>query len=436
MPNFDNFTIELDPSKLAGLSSKIDSASRPDVAVRDRYADDAIQLRTVSDTINLVQQPKLIQTALQDPTSTAVIAAQADARDTYLQNDDKTTDSLENIYGKTASVHADKTKVAQAYKARSDADANRFENLTLELDDQKITITDLVQKAADLHNTTYGVSIVKKDVTMDMIVDYIQETHQVSISEKQRNFLRSQWDQASLQGMGGSFTAPGIRDQNGNASSMPDPNDKRTDFFIFKDGKLHSVKVSESIIGFGGLEGKSGKSSVTADISNLAGPASKSKPTRSAEDYLPEHAPKSVSINYESKDGLACSIHPDIHQPITEHAKFEGKEASVAKPQEIEKSPSRLTQLFTKVKEAVSYVVNGLKKIVSKFSGKANNTYTSVDTQAPEIKAKTAAAPAPKTQIKRPLYTVQEAGSITPPPPAMNPQLLAQIKTKGAGQGK
>ena len=322
MAKFNKFSITLDPAKLDALSTKLDSVSRLGTGPREIYSNEEIQLRSVSETINIVRQEELIQNSQK----TQEIIDQATDRDAYLKEDEPTINSVNNIYGKAAQIKSNPEDVAQAYEEISKKDASRLNNLILELDGKIIDTNKdkaFLNKVATQYNNTYhpnppvSSTSVDPSITMDMVVDYLQTEYKVIISDQQRNVLRSQVNQASLAGAASSLTATGVQGQAGSQAIS---------FAFNKNKQLTNIKVIGQINGIEESKGKDAKASVIADVSHLKS----DKPSASKEgvkllDYLPKYSPKFVEIKYESKN-LPCAIHPSVHKMIKNHAKFKDLE--------------------------------------------------------------------------------------------------------------
>lgn len=317
MPIFSEFNINLSPSSLKRDFSN--SLIQAYASQADSYSLDAIQAKSYAESINLTQQTSILSSEVY----TKSLAAQATAIDADQEN-------ISNIYGKSALFKSDPNKVSENYQLNSLKDSTRMHKLSLEINGKTVNEHNLVHDSLAHYNQHFKPSPLKtdKEVDIGMIADFLQDKYKVSISAEQKNFLRSQWNQASLPGIAGSLTTTGIRDASGNISSSADPLHPKVERFIFKEGKLHTLEVTEKIIGFGNLKGKTGFSVVSADISNLSSQTpSKPESSVSAEAFLPKTNAKSISISYSSTD-LHCTLSPEVTKSTKQNSTFQSKSIS------------------------------------------------------------------------------------------------------------
>lgn len=257
-------------------------------------------------------------------------------KDVYMQNAKIASDDPEYAIGSIGGIHGKarlllsngedvRIALAQEYKKTSDKDANRItstELIFLDSNDKiknSIKIDVLSQAVIDYFSQQKEQNV--QEATMDMIADYLQEEYNMSISYEQRNFLRTQWNQASVQGFTGVFHLDGnipgaerLLDRNKNICS-----------FVFKENQLQSLKFSQSFSQTDSerniIEGApQSVAQVTADISHLVGLSSTNNPELRTEDWLPKNKAK-VTLNYKSAGNLSTrTINQDIINAIGPNA--------------------------------------------------------------------------------------------------------------------
>lgn len=346
---FQEFSITFDPQNLQKLSRQISSIPNNEIET-----DDQIQIESVAGMVNLIQQNSIINN--EDL-----------AKITAKQAQPERLESIRNIYGKAANIRSNKAEIAEDYKENSDKDAHRS-HIKIQLDNKDpILIQDLQEQTIKLYNEKYKENKQGDEVTIDMIVDFIQSEYKVGISDRQRNFLRSQWNQSGLTGAAETIVDPGI------SSYLKEPfaaKNNKTEIYIFKNGNLDSVKTILEKNGVGTFEGKSGLTTVTADLSNLIDPNhSLSKKEIPNDKYLPLHDAKSISISYKSENGLNCAIHTDILNAFKENSNFEGKDLT-KKHDFFGEFILSFLQFFTLVKDFFNKFTSKPGSIISS----ANNT--------------------------------------------------------------
>jgi hypothetical protein len=244
---------------------------------------------------------------------------------------------LESIYGKAEALGRNspdiKDKIAQKHKYQSYADANRIDTIKLNIDGKELVIKNAAKNALTYHNQKYA-SSEQNTCTMDMIVDYLQDNYKVEVSEAQRHYLRTQWNQMSDIGSDtplystvredGSFTCVDSKDSNHT--------------FVIENAKLvameyvtlvkNKVRKDDDII----LDGNSGVSSVRADLNGdeFQGQKSQSNPQNLiTADWLPKNAAQ-ISIKYRS-DNLSLNLEEELVNILKEHGAEVKKESFYSK---------------------------------------------------------------------------------------------------------
>jgi hypothetical protein len=218
----------------------------------------------------------------------------------------KKLEDIESIYGKAAQALTNPQEVIKTYISHSDIDAERIQNLRLNIDGKTIQISNIAEQVAQKYN---------KPVTMDRILRYLKSEHQIIISQAQSNFLRTQWNQASIQGASATF----LGGFPSGTVSFKDQDRPSCHVFNFNaKEELVNTQYISNIVDIADNQ-KTGVFTTTADISNLIGIDDIFAPINS---WLPKYAPKTVSIDYKSND-IICSIVPEVHQSMQKYAKFD-----------------------------------------------------------------------------------------------------------------
>ncbi len=212
--------------------------------------------------------------------------------------------AITSVYGKALKLAQSRTEldhhqaiqeIADSYKDLSNLDAKQINSLRLVIDTNEIRINNFAQLVLDHHNRIYAEK-PKINPTMDMVADYLQDEYKLKISTKQRNFLRTQWNQMNIAGL--SVLLQNLKPANEQFSS-----------FIFKDKKLVATKFTTVIEQK--ADGKSGNLTLTADLKALQGGASEQNPPLIPENWIP-HNRAQISINYKSNNGLTLEISEDV----------------------------------------------------------------------------------------------------------------------------
>lgn len=292
MKEFYSFNVTFNPQNSTNLSE--DLATQYD-ELKIKYQNQSetlIQVDSTIDTANQIQQDFILNRP-------QVVINQAKILGKNLED-------TETIYGKAAQTISNRQKVVETYMSHSDIDAARIQNLALNIDDRTISIDNLAEQVAKKYN---------QPATMDRILGYLKDEYKVVISPAQSNFLRTQWNQASIQGAStiflGGFPACTV--------SFEDQNRPSYHVFNFNARReLVNTQYVSNIVDVRDNE-KTGVFTTTADVSNLIGIGTGLLPINP---WLPEHAPKTVSIDYKSSD-IICNLAPEVHQSMEKHAKFD-----------------------------------------------------------------------------------------------------------------
>lgn len=96
---------------------------------------------------------------------------------------------LSSIYGKAQQYKNNKAEIVDSYREQSNKEAQRFTKLNLIIDGKTTSIERVAEEALEHHNSNNTPLKAKEDITMDMIVDYLQDKHKIQISVAQRNFF-------------------------------------------------------------------------------------------------------------------------------------------------------------------------------------------------------------------------------------------------------
>lgn len=276
--------------------------------------------------------------------------------------------SEEGISGKArkllVSPETAKEELAKIYEDRSNTDSPRIVKMRLEFlnnNNKKINFTEikeLSKEVAIYNNLQKDDQVDLSQVTMDMVVDYLQEQHKVEISTQQRNFLRTQWNQGSIQGSRALLTP----DLESKARATKDK-DSAGHCFVFKNNKLQNTQYSETFHEVDEdaqiLETDKAVSKVTADISHLAGETSPNKPTLSTEDWLPQNK-ANVTVSYKSSGNLPTSISQDFIDAIGPDAVKIGYETSITKE-------------LNKIKDNFSHFIRSFSPTTNRTEQNSNN---------------------------------------------------------------
>ena len=144
------------------------------------------QVASLNESLDIIQQDRLF-TDSSFVKSTAVREAGA----------------ITSVYGKALKLAQSQTEldhhqaiqeIADSYKDLSNLDAKQINSLRLVINTNEIRIDNFAQLVLDHHNRIYAEKH-KINPTMDMVADYLQDEYKLKISTKQRNFLRTQWNQ-------------------------------------------------------------------------------------------------------------------------------------------------------------------------------------------------------------------------------------------------
>lgn len=274
-------------------------------------------------------------------------------KDEALENPTRVIDSIDNIYGKAACYSAGKEEIlAKEYERKSNRDAIAFGSVTI-IKDGRNTIIDNLSIDVAKH-----FSKESEKITMNDIVDYLKNEFEVIITDKQANFLRSSWNQASLQGLTESMIIPSIKyDQD--SELLRSDNDSREQSFVFLGSQLDKIMMKQNVILYDSNtieQLKSAELKVEIDISNLREDASRKGSDASTVeisdrgsdisneieninrmDFLPNIncQPRRITIEFKSQDGLNCTIVPEVLDILVSHTDFKGKITSKNKFKEL-----------------------------------------------------------------------------------------------------
>ena len=299
MKEYHHFNLTIRPEDCGALSQ--DLSKQKKAAPKEHHS----QITGIVDATNHIQQAEIFRD--QETRELVIEQAKQNQKNLY----------PENIYGKAEIFSSNKEEVAKKYQEQSDLDALRFGNVELNIDGKTHKEENLpVAVAAE-----YDIEV--KEVTMAHITSYLKGKYQVSISSAQKNFLNIQWNQASIQAAGSTFPLTGFP-QSDECAVGNNPNKKNYNVFNFNEnGELDNVQYVHNVVNIHTMETQeeqTGTFTTTADISNLQGPLPMDNPR------IPQHSPRSVSIDYTSNNGLACHITPEVHEAVTKYAKFKGRE--------------------------------------------------------------------------------------------------------------
>ena len=258
MPKFRKFTMSFNPSE--NDYNRLTTELTDVLAASDLNTNfTGTQSRSFAESIEIVAQAKLSI----DPSSTIEngkkLNLYKEKQSEYLRaeflknlkNVDKNEaletatriiDSIENIYGKAACYSEGKEEIlAKEYEKKSNRDAIAFGSLTIIKDGRNTVIDNLSSEVAKHFNKQ------STNITMNDIVDYLKNEFEVIITEKQANFLRSSWNQSSLQGLTESMIIPSIKyDQD--TELLRSDNDSREQNFVFSSSQLEKIIMKQNYI--------------------------------------------------------------------------------------------------------------------------------------------------------------------------------------------
>lgn len=333
MKEFYNFNVVITPGVCADISQEL-------VGKYSSFKGESkSQVESVIDTVNQIRQNSILQNPAAFLEQTAELG--------------RNIKSKENIYGKAASITENRESVAKAYQEISGKDIRDLDTLTVNINGTKIRENNVIEKAGS-------------PPTIDKVINYLEKTYKVQVSPAQRNFLRTQWNQASVVGAASMFylgfpvTSASFKDQNHPPYHMLN---------FGADGKLMSAQYVANIVAIEDDQ-KTGVFTTTADISNL-------KDLVSSEDdkWIPQHAPNSVSVNYRSND-IACGIVPEVQEAIQKVCAFretltnneikQWVDSSVSSL-EIAKILKRITYLDNTSKSGFEQVLDSIVRAIDKF---------------------------------------------------------------------
>lgn len=287
MPIYTEFLIDF--SKVEENAAQNLLSIRDKISGSDQIA--SIQAESLSQSLDILQQDRIFA----DRTFAQSVSTRSD------------TEEMKSIYGKAKEAHNSNKldEIAETYQMQSNSDARRFSKLELIIDGSTTTINEIATTALSHHNEITHSHKTTEDISIDMIADYLQDTQNIAISEKQRNFLRTQWNQMSVTGIIGTLQATGAVDHSSLLTTEINRNEQHN-IFVIKKGKLISAQYSATATEIKGSS-KSGTFRVTADLSNLAGERSENNPNLKPEDWLPKNKAK-ISLLYISENGLGMRI--------------------------------------------------------------------------------------------------------------------------------
>jgi hypothetical protein len=255
MKEFYSFNLTIDPQNCDALSQNMSHKTKDEVT--GEPAEHLDQIEGVMNTSNQIQQAEIFR---DDEIRASII--------TQSERVNKDTTSLRNIYGKAENFSSNEEKVANEYKKQSNTDAPRFGDVELNIDGKTFKEKKLPETVAKKYGIELG------EVSMTHITSYLQEKYEVSISNAQKNFLNTQWDQASVRGASATFSLTGFP-QNDECIVGNDRNKPSHNVFNFnKDRQLENVQYTYNVINIHTMEmpekdKQTGTFSTTADISNL-----------------------------------------------------------------------------------------------------------------------------------------------------------------------
>jgi hypothetical protein len=307
-------------------------------------------------------------------------------KDEALEAVTRVIDSIENIYGKAACYNEGKEEnLAKEYERKSNRDAAGFGLLKIIKDGRSISIDNLSSEVAK-HFSKEAINI-----TMNDIIGYLKNEFEVVITDKQANFLRSSWNQASLQGLTESMILPSVKyDQD--SELLRSDNDSREQSFIFSGSQLEKIQMKQNIILYDNNtieQLQTAELKVEIDISNLKEDASRKGSDASTVEisdrgsdissevsnldemgFLPNIncQPRRITVEFKSQDGLTCTIVPEVLDPLVSYADFKGKITS----------KNRFKEL----------IFNNIPYLSSIKSKKENIVDTSIENLEPKLKAK------------------------------------------------
>ena len=369
MPKFRKFTMSFNPSE--NDYNRLTTELTDVLAASDLNTNfTGTQSRSFAESIEIVAQAKLSI----DPSSTIEngkkLNLYKEKQSEYLRaeflknlkNVDKNEaletatriiDSIENIYGKAACYSEGKEEIlAKEYEKKSNRDAIAFGSLTIIKDGRNTVIDNLSSEVAKHFNKQ------STNITMNDIVDYLKNEFEVIITEKQANFLRSSWNQSSLQGLTESMIIPSIKyDQD--TELLRSDNDSREQNFVFSSSQLEKIIMKQNVILYDSNtieQLKSAELKVEIDVFNLReDPDRKGSDASTVEisdrgsdisnevaninkmDFLPNIncQPRRITVEFKSQDGLNCTIVPEVLDILVSHTDFKGKITSKNKFKEL-----------------------------------------------------------------------------------------------------
>ena len=358
MPKFRKLRISYNPSEsnysklTAELINALDNAD-----IKPNFT--ATQARSFAESIEIIDQAKLSENSNKTVRNGKKLVEYKERQEEYLRDEyikkmnslglpvelekkSIITDSIENIYGKAVEYgKGNQEALVIEYQKKSNRDAKNFGSLVLIKNGERIVISNLSEEAS------LAFKKESNDLTMDDLISHLQVKYDVLISEKQENFMRSSWNQASLQGLPESMIIPSVKyDQD--SELLRSDNDSRTQEFIFRDKQLDNIRMSQDIILYDNNtldELKSAQLKLEVDVSNLREDVTRKGSDASTAD-LSEHSsdisnelqhmdaqgflprvgcePRRVTVSFNSDNGLTCSIVPQVLDPLVKHTDFKG----------------------------------------------------------------------------------------------------------------
>lgn len=457
MPKYTEFTINV-PDEVDVMAQDIISASEK---LQTSNIEMYVQTQGISNSLDIIQQAKIFN----NPKIAESIS-------------NRGPEDINTVYGKaeiisSASNKSSKEKelaienIAKNYEYRSEKDSNRIFSLNLVIDGKEVKLEKLNETILHYYNTKdfndyalekpgselYPSSPKLNKVTMDMVIDYLQETKNVEFSKKQRNFLRTQWNQASITGTPAAIIASGNIDENG----LPPTVVEQDETFTFENGQL--VKLQHHMLLQNRDENQSGNISTNVDVSHLRGEKSEQNPKLNYEDWIPQNTGK-VSIQYNSDDDLSMEIDHSI--VIAMGKNISGKEAAYLlsdlefeeEPEENIEQPSLKPSIsiepkqniFQKIRSRVNNIISNAKANIENITisiGKFLNSLTIkkdksknsdiTPTNHPEdpISSKTQNITSKEVTQETPISSLKETKQVKPkiPTEAYKQQLAELVKT-------
>lgn len=398
MPKYTEFTMNI-PEGVDTMAQDMMSASNSMVtdpvsaSLDDLYM--SIQTKTMSNTLDIIQQHKIFS----DPNTANSIAK-------------RNSGDLDTIYGKAELLLSKnsleekenlKEEIANNYKKASSHNSKNLPTIIIEVDGKKTELENLKKSILHYYNTknfndhalgnpgseSYPSDPLLTELTMDLMVDYLQDTQDVEISKEQRNFLRTQWNNSNITSSASNFLSTGY-------SGLYLEPKKETQTFVFKNKKLVGLQSTQEQEDLD--KTKSSTINVNADISHLRGEKSEQNPNLSNDDWIPQNSGR-ISIQYSSDNGLAIEVDDSIVKAMGKN--ISGKVAhqspklnqeeqpdlisnEVKEEQDInsptfQSKPNFLEKIMSKIDNFISNIKVKIKKV---FYNKSNSQTTNEETKA------------------------------------------------------